>query len=315
MRFHEAYVRGGRFGPIDDQDLAALAEVLAEARSEILLTGRGIRSAPGIPPVGVAPDLGELPSASSGPEPVEGGRAASRRCTAAAALARRNVRSLLSLRHQPVDSRIEALRIALTAPPHEAEDALEDAGLVFNLRYSLFATPEATLELVGRDLVITDGSRPTKVLTRKTLREQGAAYFSPEALARLVTLDINHVRLDLAAIQPLPFQIAPGGLMPPDTAQAHLHKGDWRSTHQAVFAKPYCITCGRCFVYCPEDAILHAMFDPKQMDTTGVLGIDAERCTACGICATVCPPDPNGYRAIVMLAAEAVSRPEDHHVA
>ena len=65
--------------------------------------------------------------------------------------------------------------------------------------------------------------------------------------------------------------------------------------------KEYCVACGRCYIYCPENAVIHAMFDPGSGDTTGVLGIDFDRCTGCSLCAAVCPTNRAGYRAIVMI--------------
>lgn len=286
MRFHNAYVRGTLAGPVPEDQIHALARILAERPEELVLTAHGIRRR------GERLSEGEL---------------------AARALARRNIRSLIVRSAEP-QNLVPALKAAIERPPRPAEDALEDAGLVFNLRHSIFATRDAWIRFDGDDLVVEDDRPPSVTIARKTLREEGLAYFGASARARLVSLAVERVRIAPSAIMPTALQIEPGGLMDPDTAQLARHKGDWRSVRQAVFAKDHCITCGRCFIHCPEDAIIHAMHDPQAVASTGILGVDLERCTGCGMCAAVCPVNENGYKAIVMVDAGAEHRPEDHHV-
>ncbi|GMU21641.1 MAG: hypothetical protein AMXMBFR13_17330 [Phycisphaerae bacterium] len=287
MRFFNAYVRGNCVEPVSDAALEALAALLVQQPAEVVLTSQGARR---------------------GYERLAGGQAA------AAALARRNVHSVLA-RGTSIAEVVAGLRAALAMSPRDAEDALEDAGLEFNLRYSIYATPDATLRIENQVLVVADENDPVVEIPRIELRERGARYFGPEALARLVSLEVTAVRFSESAIQPPALQREAGAIMQPDTAHERLHKGEWRATRIPHFAKEYCITCGRCFIHCPDNAIMHAMFDKASKDTTGVLGIDYDRCTACGICASVCPTDRNGYKSIVMVETEQDATAEVHHVA
>lgn len=285
MRFQHVFVRAVAPVEVPAADVTALAELLVEQPAEVLLTGRGVKR---------------------GDEPL-------RLARLSAALARRNVRSLLAV-NTTLPQVAEALEKALSEGPDDAEAALADGGLEFNLRYSVFATGDASLRLDGRELVISDGRTASLRITRTEIREHGGAYFCADALARLASLPIQAVRFSPTAILPVPLQREPGAVMEPDTAQQRLHKGDWRSTRQLHFAKEFCITCSKCFIHCPDNAIIHAMYDKAQRDATGILGIDLDRCTACGICVSVCPTDRNGYRALVMVDIHADGAREDHHV-
>ena len=57
--------------------------------------------------------------------------------------------------------------------------------------------------------------------------------------------------------------------------------GGWR-TYKPVFTEERCVSCFRCWIQCPDSAILVA--DSK------VVGIDYDHCKGCGICARECPP-------------------------
>ncbi len=293
MHFGQNQIRNTQVGPLAAEDVRDLAAVLVHEPVEVLLTGTG----PVIP--AASPDLGRQ-------RPQEG-RAA------AVALARRNVRSLLCL-SRDIERVIDGLHAAATRPPREAEDALEDAGVEMNLRYSLCVTPEAGVRVDGRTLVISNGSAMDVRISRSALRAEGATHFSKPALDRLLGLDIDEVLLSPSAVEPVWLQLEPGGVMLPDTAHKHLHKGSWRSIRKADFIKDFCVGCGRCFVYCPENAVIHAVFDRYSKETSGILGIDTDRCTACGLCASVCPTNRDGYKAIAMIAADAESSPELHCV-
>jgi 2-oxoacid:acceptor oxidoreductase delta subunit (pyruvate/2-ketoisovalerate family) len=285
MRFVNAFVRGTCVGAVPDAELASVAAALAERPVEIVFSGQG---------------------AQRGSEKL-GFKAAS------AALARRNIRSLLARGGSAADI-TNALRSALTAPPRDAEYILEDASLELNLRYTVQAAPDAVLKIENSQLVISDGTDPAVSIARVDMREAGRKYFCTDALARLVALPVSAVRFGESAVLPVCLQVSIGAVMEPDTAADHLQKGDWRSTRKPDFAKEYCITCSRCFIHCPDNAIVHAMFDKNAKDTTGILGIDYDRCTACGICASVCPTDRKGFKAIVMISAQAEGTPEVHHV-
>ncbi len=286
MRFREAFVRGTRVGPVPDAEMDALAGLLAERPAEVVLSAQGATR----------------------------GREHFKYCHVAGTLARRNIRSLLS-RNRSAAEIATALKSALTAAPRDAEYILEDAELELNLRDSIYAAPDAVIRLEGSELVISDSVEATISMPRTEIREQGRQYFGAEALARLVSLPISAIKISATAVLPVYLQLALGAVLEPDTAHERLQKGDWRSTRKPDFAKQYCITCARCFIHCPDNAIVHAMFDKAAKDTTGILGIDYQRCTACGICASVCPTDRNGYKSIVMIDAAAEGTPEVHHVA
>lgn len=291
MMFHGAYVRSTCGPPVPDAQVDGLAALLAGRPVEVLLTSRGAFVPPG-----------------------QGGKVAPTRTDlrqAAVALARRNIRSLLS-RSSVAAEVSAALKLALTAAPQDTEDALEDAQIDFNLRYSLFATPDARLEIENRNLVITDGGESTVHIPRQRLRSAGETYFCKPALDRLTGMDVAEVRFAPTAVLPIWMQLEPGAIMAPDTAHLHLHKGNRPSIRKADFIKEYCVACGRCFIHCPDNAIIHARVDEGARDTTGVLGIDTDRCTACGLCSAVCPANGHGYKAIVMIEADAESTPEMH---
>ncbi len=286
MRFANAYVRGTAVGEVPPEQIDALASSLARDPAEVMLTGQGA--------VWTEKRDRSLRQVAT-------------------ALARRNVRSLLSF-NRSAQAVADALRTALRAGAHEAEDALDDANVVFNLRHSLFTTPDASLRVEAGELLIANDSEPDHRIARVEIRERGRRYFAVEGIARLVALEVEAVRFAEDAILPLGLQLEAGAVMEPDTAHEHLHKGEWRATRLPHFLKDYCIACARCFVHCPDNAIIHAMFDKTTKDSTGVLGIDYERCTACGICSSVCPADRQGYKAIVMIEKDHEPTAEVHHV-
>ncbi len=292
MQFGQAYIRDVRAEPVADVHVQALAAVLVHEPVEVRLTAQG--------PM--------VPARSAGlPQRLQDGRLAS------VALARRNVRSILC-RSTQVSEVASALDAALHASPRDAEDALEDASLEINLRYTLFASPDAVLSIEAGDLLIADGDPATTRIERKLLRDQGSRFFCGEALSRLVSLNVEAVRFSAGAIAARHLQLQAGAVMGPDTAHQHLHKGGWRSIRRVDFIKEYCVACGRCFIHCPDNAVIHAMYNPHGKDTTGILGIDTDRCTACGLCAAVCPANRDGYKAIVMMGADSESSRQAHCV-
>lgn len=298
MQVHQGHVRGTSVRPVQEADRQALAAVLTHQPVELLLTPQGAVIPPSSFPCKGA--SGCVTSPGRPRQRIQDGAAA------AVALARRNVRSLLCCSRDG-DEVDEALQMALTAPAREAEAALEDAGLEINLRYEIFASPDATLLIQDRSLVITDGTEPTVRIHRRDLRNGTEAFFKPRARARLAGIDVDEIRLSPGAISPVWMQMDPGAVVPPATATQHLHKGGWRNARKPDFVKSYCVACGRCFIHCPENAIIHAAYDPSTPETTGILGIDSERCTACGLCAAVCPTNRDGHKAIVMIEADAES--------
>lgn len=293
MRPNQTHVRSTGVSAVNPTELEALAAVLTYQPVEVLLTAQGAA----IPP--------SQPGRSR--QRIQDGSAA------AVALAKRNIRSLLSCSRDAAEV-AEALRTALVASPAEAEEALEDAGLEMNLRYDLFVCPDASVVIEDHVLIIANGSTPAVRIGRRHLRSEAAAWFSADAVARLASLDVREVCLSPEAIWPIWMQLAPGAVMSPDTAHHHLKKGGWRAVRKPDFIKAHCVACGRCFIHCPENAVIHAPYQKQAKETTGILGIDAERCTACGLCAAVCPTNGDGYKAIVMIEADAESSPELHCV-
>lgn len=227
-------------------------------------------------------------------------------------LAKRRVRSLLARSASAM--KIEAaLAAALTVPPADAAETLEDAALEVNLREGLHASPDATLRLEGATLVIEDEAPPAIVLSRSELDSRGRRYFAASARARLADLGVETVRFSESAVLPTVLQVAPAAAMGLDLVQEPLRAG--RMRRLARFEKVSCHSCGRCFVHCPHNAILHARYDSAAPETTGILGVDSQRCTGCGICAAVCPPDGDGHAAIVMMDGFEEDGAEERYVA
>lgn len=73
----------------------------------------------------------------------------------------------------------------------------------------------------------------------------------------------------------------PRGAVIPEPGNAHHYQtGDWRS-FRPIWLKDRCIQCLRCWIMCPDSAIITE--DGK------VVGIDYSHCKGCGICANECP--------------------------
>ncbi|NLG86321.1 MAG: 4Fe-4S binding protein [Firmicutes bacterium] len=71
--------------------------------------------------------------------------------------------------------------------------------------------------------------------------------------------------------------------------------GDWR-TIKPVWIEKNCIQCLRCFVYCPDLAILS--------QGEKVAGIDYQHCKGCGICANECPSKPKALEMVAETDSE-----------
>ena len=62
---------------------------------------------------------------------------------------------------------------------------------------------------------------------------------------------------------------------------AAYHTGSWR-TYKPKHVPERCIHCLRCWILCPDSAIL--------VEDGKMVGFDYDHCKGCGICATECPP-------------------------
>jgi 2-oxoacid:acceptor oxidoreductase delta subunit (pyruvate/2-ketoisovalerate family) len=266
-------------------DLSALAALLCEGPVEVRLEQRGLLRG------------GELLPVSR---------------QALLPLLRRNIHSLLA--RWPERAQVEAaLETAVAAPVAETERALEEAGLLFNLSEALFVAPEATVRFDGTALAIESESGEEVVLGAGELKRVGADFFTAEPLELLLALGLSALRFSRRAVLPLHLQVPVGAVMLPGTAQA-LRKGNWRGDLLPDFLKEFCINCARCYVYCPDGAILHSEIHRETSEESGVLGIDYQRCTGCGTCEAVCPATRDGFRAMVMVSQKEKATRESHHV-
>ncbi|GAF85009.1 unnamed protein product, partial [marine sediment metagenome] len=59
--------------------------------------------------------------------------------------------------------------------------------------------------------------------------------------------------------------------------------GSWR-TYRPVHYPDRCIHCLRCWIFCPDSAII--------VKNEKVVGVDFKHCKGCGICAKECPTKP-----------------------
>ena len=66
--------------------------------------------------------------------------------------------------------------------------------------------------------------------------------------------------------------------------------GSWR-TFRPVHDKEKCINCLRCWVFCPDSAIL--------VEDDKVTGVDYEHCKGCGICAKECPDKVKAFKMVL----------------
>ena len=75
-------------------------------------------------------------------------------------------------------------------------------------------------------------------------------------------------------------ELAPGAVIPKAGSTAEKSTAGWR-TNRPIWSNEKCIQCMRCWIFCPDSAIL--VKDGK------VCGIDYDHCKGCGICAEECP--------------------------
>jgi len=77
-------------------------------------------------------------------------------------------------------------------------------------------------------------------------------------------------------------EMAEAGLIPQGGTAARVKTGAWRTGTKPVLDLSRCIHCLRCWIWCPDAAVL--------LEGEKVVAIDYEHCKGCGICAQVCPP-------------------------
>lgn len=73
-----------------------------------------------------------------------------------------------------------------------------------------------------------------------------------------------------------------GGLILEAGNATEYKTGGWR-THRPELDIDQCINCHRCWIYCPDSAIVS--------EDEEVTGFDHDYCKGCGICAHECPVD------------------------
>jgi 2-oxoacid:acceptor oxidoreductase delta subunit (pyruvate/2-ketoisovalerate family) len=76
-------------------------------------------------------------------------------------------------------------------------------------------------------------------------------------------------------------EIPRGGLILEAGNATEYETGSWR-TMRPIRDEEKCVHCLRCWIYCPDSAIM--------VEDGKVVGIDLEHCKGCGICAYECPP-------------------------
>ena len=74
--------------------------------------------------------------------------------------------------------------------------------------------------------------------------------------------------------------LAIGGVIPEGGTSAKKSVAGWRAS-RPIHDDEKCIHCMRCWIFCPDSAIL--------VKGGKIVGIDYDHCKGCGICATECP--------------------------
>ena len=82
--------------------------------------------------------------------------------------------------------------------------------------------------------------------------------------------------------------LKPGAIITEPGSSARYETGSWRAFKPVIDANK-CTACGICWLYCPEPAIIKGK--PH--------AVDYRYCKGCGICANECP-----FKAISMVAEE-----------
>ena len=72
-----------------------------------------------------------------------------------------------------------------------------------------------------------------------------------------------------------------GGMIVEAGNSEEYETGSWR-TYRPVHVAERCVHCLRCWILCPDSAIL--------VEDGKMVGFDYAHCKGCGICAAECPP-------------------------
>ena len=75
-------------------------------------------------------------------------------------------------------------------------------------------------------------------------------------------------------------ELSIGGVIPKAGSSIEKKTAGWR-TYRPIHSDEKCIHCMRCWIFCPDSAIL--------VQNGKVVGIDYDHCKGCGICAQECP--------------------------
>lgn len=85
-----------------------------------------------------------------------------------------------------------------------------------------------------------------------------------------------------------------GGIIFQGGSSAGYRTGGWR-TYKPIHAPERCIHCLRCWILCPDSAIL--------VEDEKMVGFDYDHCKGCGLCARECPPTCHAIEMVL----------DDHH--
>jgi len=85
-------------------------------------------------------------------------------------------------------------------------------------------------------------------------------------------------------------KIPPGAVMRDGGNSQNHDTGNW-VIQTCKWNSETCINCGKCFFACPDNAIL-TNSDGK------IIGVDAAKCKACGLCTQVCPTNPKSLKIV-----------------
>ncbi|MHA2298519.1 MAG: 4Fe-4S binding protein [Candidatus Hodarchaeales archaeon] len=86
-------------------------------------------------------------------------------------------------------------------------------------------------------------------------------------------------------------KIPPGGVIPFAHSARFFKTGDWRGNRgYPVHSPEKCISCLRCYFYCPDDAIRMVEKErPKDGKMVKMPVFNLDYCKGCGVCSYECP--------------------------